>query len=251
MRKLIWFITLLTLLIFYINPVWSQTKNKNLAAAKTDPSILNLESDLIRQRIEMYLLKNYAENHKMIVINCDSLPTRIPVNLIDWEIKVETKYNEVKTGDNIVEVTVFSRKEIYNNFETTVRIQTFDDIVVAAEGLQPEQKITENMVILNRFETTGMDGNYFLDIADIIDLQTIRKIDQGQPIFSNSIELPFVIRRGDVIKIIVKINNIQITSYGKALQDGKKGDRIEIVNKDTGKILKAEVIDKQTVVVKL
>lgn len=251
MRRLIWFVTMLTLLIFNINSVLSQTKNKNLAVVKVDPSILNLDSDIFQQRIEMYILKNYPENHKMIVIECDSLPTPIPVNLVDWEIKVKTQNNYVKTGDNTVEITVFSSKDIYTNFEIIVEVKTFDDIVVAAEQLQPAQKISENKVILARMETTRLKRNYFLSLTDVIDLKTIEKVEQGQPVWPTSIELPFVIRKGDVIKIIVKVNNMQVTSYGKALQNGKKGDRIEIVNQDTGKKLKAEVIDKQTVIVEL
>ena len=246
-------LTVVTILIVFclFSSVFSQTKEGQLASVASDPNMMNITEDIIQQRVEMYLLKNYSENHKEVVISFDPFQSPVLVDRVDWEIKVDSRYNKVKNGINLVEVTIFSKKEIYKKFNVKARLSTFDDIVVASTMLDREQKITEDMIALEQLETTNFKRDYFITIEDILGLQTKQIVNPGKPIFTSMVELPDIIMRGDVVKILVKMKNMEVKATGTALQNGKRGERIRVQNKSTGKKLTAEVIDEKTVLIEL
>jgi len=250
MKKNVNVITMLIIFCLFTS-VFSQTKKGQLASVVSDPKMMNLTEDVIQQRIEMYLLKNYSENHKEVIISFDPFPSPVWVDRVDWEIKVDSRYNKVKNGTNLVEVTIFSKKEIYKKFNVKARLSTFDDIVVASTMLGREQKITENMIELEQLETTSFKRDYFINIEDILGLQTKQIVNPGRPIFTSMVELPDIILRGDVVKILVKMKNMEIKATGTALQNGKRGERIRVQNQSTGKKLTAEVLDEKTVIIEL
>jgi len=231
---------------------WAQTNNHDLAVIdNSNPNVLNLTSELIQQRIEMFLIKNYHDNHNEIVVECDNLPTPIPVDRVDWEVKVEMSSGAVKNGANLLEVTVFARKEVYKKFTTTARLRTFDEIVVANKMLQRQQTVVESDVKVVRIETTNFKRDYFTLIDDVLNLQTKQVVAANNPIFTNMLELPDIIRQGDLIKIVVKLKNVEATATGKALESGHRGEKIKVQNLTTSKKMSAEVVDEKTVLVEL
>lgn len=228
-----------------------QIEQKQMAATAENGNRMNLTTEIIQQRIEMFLLKNYKENHDEVVVQCGPMPTPIPVDPVDWEVKVESKYGTVKNGANLVEVTVFSKDGVYKKFSVTAHVKTFDDIVVASSLLQREQKITPELIRLERLETTNFKRDYFTLLEDVVGLQTKQVVGKDKPIFTGMVELPDIIHRGDIIKIVVKLKNMEVTATGKALQSGKRGEMIRVQNQATGKKMLAEVVDERTVLIEL
>lgn len=58
---------------------------------------------------------------------------------------------------------------------------------------------------------------------------------------------PVIIRQGNLVNLIVEDKNIKIITRGKALNSGRKGDKIRVLNTTSFKILEGEVIDSFTV----
>ncbi len=251
MKRWIGFLSFVVAGFFFLNSCPAQTTNKQLAVTNEKYATMNLTNEIIHQRVEMYLLKNYHENHDEIVVTCDPVAEAIPVDYVDWEIKVDSKYSRIKNGPNLVDVTVFSRKKIYKKFSLKANISTYDDIVVATTMLERSQTLSDADVTLQRVETTHFKRDYFTMVEDVLNLQTKQIINKDKPIFTGMIEIPDVIHRGDIIKIVVRLKNMEITAIGKALQDGKRGEKIKVQNNATGKKLSAEVLDDKTVLVEL
>jgi flagella basal body P-ring formation protein FlgA len=61
------------------------------------------------------------------------------------------------------------------------------------------------------------------------------------------VEVPPLIRRGDVVRIIAESNTFRISTKGEAKEDGGKGERIRLVNLRSKKNIYAEVVDPGTV----
>jgi len=64
---------------------------------------------------------------------------------------------------------------------------------------------------------------------------------------SAGVEDNLVIRQGNLVNLIVEDKNIKIITRGKALNSGRKGDKIRVLNTTSFKILEGEVIDSFTV----
>ena len=213
--------------------------------------IFNLSNQILKERIEMFVLQHYKDNHEEIVVNCENLPVSIPVRKNDWDIQVESRYGGINNGTNLLDVTVFSKRSVYKQLTVTVRVQTFDYIVVAKKLIERHQKINENDVELAYYETTNFKRQYFTNVEDVIGFRTKQILQAGKPIFASTIELPPIIKRGDVIKIRVRLKNLDVTALGKALEDGRLGETIQVKNLSSGKRIAGEVIDEKTVLVRL
>jgi flagella basal body P-ring formation protein FlgA len=61
------------------------------------------------------------------------------------------------------------------------------------------------------------------------------------------IELPPLVKRGDLVMIVAESNGFKITTLGEVKKTGRLGERIPVANMDSKKILQARVIDANTV----
>ena len=57
----------------------------------------------------------------------------------------------------------------------------------------------------------------------------------------------YLIKKNDLITVVYKTDKMQITARGQARQDGVKGERIEVENTKSKKVLVGTVVDAETV----
>ncbi len=96
----------------------------------------------------------------------------------------------------------------------------------------PESKVRKD-VILNPAKMVGMSPK--------------RVISADRPIRNNDVARPFTISKGDVITMRFRSGMMEITTMGEALEDGAKGQRIKLKNKDSGLSVYGQVISAQEV----
>ena len=71
-------------------------------------------------------------------------------------------------------------------------------------------------------------------------------ISSGRVLTENLfIEVPLV-RRGDSVLLVFESDSMRVTTQAKALAMGFRGQRIQVVNPDSGRVLSAEVTDEGT-----
>ena len=74
-----------------------------------------------------------------------------------------------------------------------------------------------------------------------------RTLLPGQPIPTNSVEDPWTVARGAMVKVVVEDSGLSIVTYGAAMQSGAPGALIPIRNTDTGVIIRGVVQPDGTV----
>ena len=60
-----------------------------------------------------------------------------------------------------------------------------------------------------------------------------------------------LVRKGDVVRSVYQTPKMQISAKVEVLEDGGKGDKIEVRNVNSKRVLFAEVVDKNTVIVEI
>ena len=85
------------------------------------------------------------------------------------------------------------------------------------------------------------------DLRALIGKRMKRKIGINEVVRSNWVEVPPLVKRGDIVAIIAESENLKITTLGKAREKGGKGDRIKVVNLDSDEDIFARVVDSKTV----
>ncbi len=218
---------------------------------KSKDVTVDLSTKIIKDKIKLNLLNNFHEFHDEVILQFNELPASIKIDPFNWNMRILKRYGKVKRGANSIEVAVFSNKSLIKKFVTSVRLRTFDNMVVANLQLNKSTRISEDQVSIQRIESTTIKRLFFSSLEDVLNLQTKRIVQKGKPIFSDMVELPFLVARGDILKIVVKLKNLEVSAKGKALQGGRIGDIIKVENLSTHKKLVATIQNKKTVFIEL
>ena len=96
-------------------------------------------------------------------------------------------------------------------------------------------------------DLADLPANVLSDPEAAIGKRTKRALGAQMPLRADSIELPPLVKRGDLVTIIAESNKLKITTLGQVKRKGRLGERIPVVNLDSKKLLHATVVDANTV----
>ncbi len=121
------------------------------------------------------------------------------------------------------------------------------DVTVRARVLQAAHRLP--------FGSTVAPGDVTEGLTDITDLRVQylrspeeaaggilrRTLATGEPLTRNSVTAPFVVRSGEIIKILFKHGAVSLAALARAEQNGRLGQVIRVRNLDFSRPVKAEV----------
>lgn len=85
------------------------------------------------------------------------------------------------------------------------------------------------------------------DIKDLLGKRTVISINPGEVIRSGMVEFPPLIRKGERVILLVENQQFKITALGEAKEDGRKGERVRLINLSSKKEVSGRVLDTNTV----
>lgn len=85
------------------------------------------------------------------------------------------------------------------------------------------------------------------DLEKLVGLKTKRRIRAGSPLTSEMVENPIAIKRGQLVRMVLKKGDLYINSRAKAMGPGSLGEQIKVLFAPTKKEILATVIDSSTV----
>ena len=119
---------------------------------------------------------------------------------------------------------------------------------VPAVSIRAGELIRDDMVTERTFAPNVLGVAMFIEARQmLVGRMTRRALLPGQPIPTNSVEDPFTIARGAMVKVVVEDSGLSIVTYGSAMQSGAPGALIPVRNTDTGVIIRAIVQPDGTV----
>lgn len=130
-----------------------------------------------------------------------------------------------------------------------VRLRTkfLREAVVATRAIHTGEAIDPDAIALQTVAVLDESDDLITDPSEVAGKIAKRPIAAGQPIRRISIDEPAAIRRGQNVKLLVKLDGAVIETGAVAQQDGKVGAKVRVQVLDTRKTLLATVVDAQTV----
>lgn len=113
---------------------------------------------------------------------------------------------------------------------------------VPAVSIRAGELIRDDMITERSFAPNVLGIAMFIDARQVLVGRMARRaLLPGQPIPSNSVEDPWTIARGAMVKVVVEDSGLSIVTYGSAMQSGAAGALIPVRNTDTGVIIRGIV----------
>ncbi len=91
-------------------------------------------------------------------------------------------------------------------------------------------------------QTTSPSGLYLEAAEDIVGKEAKRPLRQGAGVRKNDIAAPVLIRRGDIVTMLIEKPGLRLTQAGVAEQNGAAGDLVNIRNANSDRTIKAVVV---------
>ena len=104
---------------------------------------------------------------------------------------------------------------------------------------------------MQRMRATSLSGDAILSGTDIVGKAAKRTVGPGEVLRANDVQTPIAIEKGSLVTMIVHTPFMQLTSQGKALEDGAVGETIRVLNVRSKKTVEAQVAKSDVVIVPL
>lgn len=125
----------------------------------------------------------------------------------------------------------------------TARFTLWQQVVMAAEPLARGTRISVSQLKLGRAQTRGSGEDIYTRTDQVAGQRTKRAIGASQPVRASDLEPALLVRRGDLVILETSRGGVDIRVKAIALENGRKGDQIQVQNQQSKRELIAEVID--------
>jgi flagella basal body P-ring formation protein FlgA len=122
-----------------------------------------------------------------------------------------------------------------------VRIDLFDDVVVAATPLLKGQKIDARAITFAKRNIARLKNGYYARNHAFNELQAKRNLTRGTVLTPANLEPRMLVRSGQRVTLVLEYNGLSIKSTGKALRSARLGQLVRVRNSQSQKIVEGIV----------
>ncbi len=148
------------------------------------------------------------------------------------------------SGELVVQV---HHKESVRTLRVAYRLKQRPVMVVAATGLARGTVLQRRHLRLAPLRRGINSRAVATDLESVLGWELTRTVRPGEPITPAALQRPVLVRRGDVVDVVVLAPGVQLRTRGRARSAGAQGDVIEVESLLNRKTFFARVVDVQTV----
>ena len=198
---------------------------------------------LVSDFIEKNILKDHVDGSIKDIQVANGL--QLPNGRITFKIKPPP--NRDLLGKIPFSVHFDVNGKFYKRVWATATVELMSEVVITKKPLGRHKPITEDDIELLKMDLTKLPSGVITDLEAVLGKRTIRSIGAKTVLRANLLELPPLVKRGDVVVIIAESGGLKITALGQVKKTGRLGENIPVMNYDSKKILHGRVMDSSTV----
>jgi len=153
----------------------------------------------------------------------------------DWIGAIPFTVNVVVEGQKISRLTV------------PVNIEVWSDVILTTKPLGKYQPIGPDDIQIKKMNLARTPSNVIVRMDQILGRRTNRNVAANCLLRTDLIELPPVVKRGDIVQVVAESPILKITVKGMVKENGGQGERVKVINLRSKKAIFAQVVDGQTV----
>jgi flagella basal body P-ring formation protein FlgA len=210
-------------------------------------SSVRIEEQELKQIVSDFILRNISRENKTVRIKKIRVPQNVVLPKGRVAYKVAAPRSSELMGKCSIAVDFSVNGHLQKKVWATATIEILGPVVVTRKPLGRHKPITEDDIELQTMDLSDLPAGIVGDPATVLGKRTRRAIGAQIPLRADLIELPPLVKRGDLVVIVAESNGLKISTLGQVKKRGRLGERIPVINMDSKKILYARVIDSNTV----
>jgi flagella basal body P-ring formation protein FlgA len=208
---------------------------------------LQVKAQHIRDAVQAYIQANapwHSDQMKIKKITCSH---DVTVTEGQLSFQVDSPKHSDWLGSIPFTVSVMVDGRIAKKVTVPTIIEVWNDVVLAAIPLGKYQIIEPKHVRVEKMNLARAPAHAVLDIDQAVGSRTNRHIAVNSILRSDQIELPPVVKRGDVVQVVAESRHMKISVKARARESGAIGKMIRVQNLRSKKTIYAQVVDARTV----
>lgn len=190
-----------------------------------------------------------SSNGRLPIARAGSLDSRLRLNECDTPLEAFQPAGGRLLGSTTVGVRCQGTQPW--TLYVPVKVSIYDTVVVATRHLSKGMLIQDQDVTLVKKDLAELRSGYYQDLSQVIGKQVARTTSMNAAITTRMMKDPLQIKRGQVVSLIAEAHGLKVQMTGKALADGASGERIQVRNLSTKKVVEGIVKSATTVQVAL
>jgi flagella basal body P-ring formation protein FlgA len=153
---------------------------------------------------------------------------RVPTGRLELRARVQ----EAASGSSFVSATVIvlvDGREV-QAVPLTLKLGRLRPVVVATTALAPRAALSPAAVRVEQRSSTEVPADALTDPSGIADLEVIAPAAPGDVLTARTVRPRLLVRRGDLVTLVVEGRGFVITSQGRASDDARRGESVRVVN---------------------
>ncbi len=150
-------------------------------------------------------------------------------------------------GSTSLRVTVLVDGEPCRVLPVRVRVDAAQSVMVAARTIARYETISASDLRAEVRDLADVPKDVVTDPSRAVGMRATHTIQAGRALALADLEPPPIVHKGDLVTIQATFGGVAVMSPGEALEDGHSGAQIRVRNCMSGTILRAVVVDENTV----
>lgn len=197
--------------------------------------------------LESHLTKNLPDQGLKVEIRDIRVnePIRVPAGRVSCKVWIP---EPVRRGGLVgAQLAFYSQGREVQRRQVQAVVDLYQTVAVARRYLKRHEEIREEDIDLVPLNLKFLPPDAVADPRTLLGKRTMVTVKGQEPLRSGLVEEPPLVKKGDVVQVIVDKNNIRISCLGEIKETGRRGDRVKLVNLSSKKELLGRVVDGGTV----
>lgn len=206
-----------------------------------------ISSEDIENIVLDFLFKKMPWDKDKVEINNIRIKNKVvlPRGKITYQVMLPKKTELL--GSTSLYVNFLINGKFKRRIWVSAYIRVFTEVVVTKRPLGRYKLIKEGDIHLVNKDLAKLSSTVITSGEEVLGKRAKRAIDSNVVLRADHVELPPLVKRGDLVVIIVESDGMKLTALGRAKEKGRKGQLVRIENVDSNKGLYARVVDSNSV----
>jgi flagella basal body P-ring formation protein FlgA len=207
---------------------------------------IEISAEKIEGMVKRFILKKVPWDSSSVTITVSPVKGIIlDQGTVTYEMSARKK--EDFLGNTNISLAFLVDGRITKKIQVKTKIAVMQDILVSNRALERHDVITEEDVRLEQMNLAELKTDVMTDSGEVIGKRVKRTVAVNSPLRLNFLEVPPLVKRGDMVTIVAESDVLKITTKGFVTESGCKGEMVKVINVNSRKELFAKVRDARTV----
>lgn len=208
-------------------------------------------SSNLKPFVEEYIKSTFTDSTTEVLIEFRNIPADITVPSDDYRLKVADESGRTYRGNVSLPVEIISDGKVYRKLIVSVKVRTFENVIVSTSFINRNESILNAKVTTKKIETTSLPVGLIREAAQLNGMRSRRIINEGSVLYENWFESEPVVKRNDMLDMIVSAKSVKVTTQVVAKEDGRIKDVVTVEEMNSKKKHRATVLDSRRVEINL